>query len=83
VQALAITDSLLQNDAEALTLADYLLEGIPSAAFYVNQHDVCKPYDATKGHACTDRHWSNRANYQDVYDWYADKQNTGFGSRGR
>jgi hypothetical protein len=30
VQALAITDSLLQNDAEALTLADYLLEGIPA-----------------------------------------------------
>ena len=33
VQALAITDSLLQNDAEALTLADYLLEGIPAPRF--------------------------------------------------
>ena len=33
MQALAITDSLLQNDAEALTLADYLLEGIPAPRF--------------------------------------------------
>ena len=33
VQALAITDSLLENDAEALTLAEYLLEGTPTPRF--------------------------------------------------
>ena len=33
VQSLAITDSLLQNDAEALTLANYLLEGTPAPRF--------------------------------------------------
>jgi hypothetical protein len=83
VQALAITDSLLQNDAEALTLADYLLEGIPTPRFTSISTTFASLTTLQKGHACTDRHWSNRANYQDLYNWYADKQNTGFGSRGR
>ena len=32
-QALAITDSLLSSDAQALTLADYLLDGTPTPRF--------------------------------------------------
>ena len=33
VQSISITDSLLNDDTEALTLANYLLEGTPTARF--------------------------------------------------